>query len=149
MCKTKKEVHEVEGEVVESKTEVEDNCRDETSGYTTKSKCVKLSREVCTVSKKPSKKYKPITRCEKKTREICAPAGCGFKEGPEECFDKTKTFIQESPKEQCSLQPQRTCKFFTKQVPQLSPVEECVDVPKEFCAKSKTNPRKVRKPVLK
>ena len=42
MCKTKKEVHEVEEEVVESKTEVEDNCRDETSGYTTKSKCVKL-----------------------------------------------------------------------------------------------------------
>ena len=80
---------------------------------------------------------------------ICAPAGCGFKEGPEVCFDKTKTVIQEAPKEQCSLQPQRTCKFVTKQVPQLSPVEECVEVPKEVCAKSKTNQRKVRKPVVK
>ena len=121
---------------------------EESSGYTTKSKCSKLPKDVCSISKKPTKKYKPVTGCTKEPREICAPAGCGFKEGPEECFDKTKTVIQEAPKEQCSLQPQRTCKFVTKQVPKLSPVEECVDVPKEVCAKSKTNPRKVRKPVV-
>ena len=126
ICKTKQEIHEVEEDVVESKTEVEDKCREETSGYTTKSKCSKLPNKVCSISKRPTKKYKPVTGCSKEPREICALAGCGFKEGPEECFDKTKTVIQNVPKEQCSLQPQRTC----KQVPQLSPGEDCVDVPK-------------------
>ena len=62
--------------------------------------------------------------------------GCGFKEGPEEFYDKTKTVIHDVPKVQCSLQPQQTCKFVSKQVPQLSPVEECVCVPKEVCAKN-------------
>merc|ERR1712180_475792 len=33
-------------------------------------------------------------------------------------------------KEQCSLEPQRTCKHVTKLVPKLEPTEECVDVPK-------------------
>ena len=37
----------------------------------------------------------------------------------------------------------------TKLVPKLTPVEECVDVPKEVCQKSKGNPRKVLKPVTK
>ena len=37
----------------------------------------------------------------------------------------------------------------TKLVPKLSPKEECVDVPKEVCTRSRTNPRKVKKPVVK
>ena len=37
----------------------------------------------------------------------------------------------------------------TKLVPKLTPVEECVDVPKEICARSKTNPHKVKRPVIK
>jgi hypothetical protein len=57
ICKTKQEVHEVEEDTVECKTEEEDKCNNETSGYTTKSKCVKLSGEEFTVSKKPTKKY--------------------------------------------------------------------------------------------
>merc|ERR1711998_487703 len=36
-----------------------------------------------------------------------------------------------------------------KLVPKLSPTEECVDVPKEVCTRSRTNPRKVKKPVVK
>merc|ERR1712116_79278 len=82
-------------------------------------------------------------------RELCAPAGCGFKQGPEECFDKTQTVVQDAPKEQCTLEPQRTCKHVTKLVPKLEPTEECVDVPKEVCTRSRTNPRKVKKPVVK
>merc|ERR1712109_296022 len=78
-----------------------------------------------------------------------APAGCGFKEGAEECYDKTQTVVQDAPKEQCSLEPQRTCKHVTKLVPKLEPTEECVDVPKEVCTRSRTNPRKVKKPVVK
>jgi len=66
-----------------------------------------------------------------------------------ECFDKKQTVVQDAPKEQCSLEPQRTCKHVTKLVPKLEPTEECVDVPKEVCTRARTNPRKVKKPVVK
>jgi hypothetical protein len=52
-------------------------------------------------------------------------------QGKEECFDKTQTVVQDAPKEQCTLEPQRTCAHVTKLVPRLEPTEECVDVPKE------------------
>merc|ERR1712228_255121 len=148
-CWTKQEVHDVEDDVVECRTEVEEKCEDETSGYTTNTKCSKWPREVCSVSKKNVKKYTPITGCTKEPRELCAPAGCGFSQGQEECYDKTQTVVQDAPKEQCTLEPQRTCKHVTKLVPKLSPTEECVDVPKEVCTRSRTNPRKVKKPVVK
>ena len=99
ICKTKQEVHEVEEDVVKCKTEVEDKGKDETAGYTTKTKCYKFPKEVCSISKKPTKKYMPVTGCTNEPREICAPIGCGFKEGPEECYDKTITVIQDAPKE--------------------------------------------------
>jgi len=148
-CWTKQEVHDVQDDVVECRTEVEEKCEDETSGYTTNTKCSKWPKEVCSVSKKNVKKYTPITGCTKEPRELCAPAGCGFKQGPEECYDKTQTVVQDAPKEECTLEPQRTCKHVTKLVPKLSPTEECVDVPKEVCTRSRTNPRKVKKPVVK
>merc|ERR1712098_434387 len=148
-CWTKQEVHEVDDDVVECETVIEEKCEDETSGYTTNTRCSKWPKEVCNVSKKSVKKYTPITGCTKEPRELCAPAGCGFKEGREECFDKTQTVVQDAPKEQCTLEPQRTCKHVTKLVPKLEPTEECVDVPKEVCTRSRTNPRKVKKPVVK
>merc|ERR1711892_429057 len=148
-CWTKQEVHDVEDDVVACETVVEEKCEDETSGYTTNTKCSKWPKEVCSVSKKPVKKYTPVTACTKEPKELCAPAGCGFKEGAEECFDKTQTVVQDATKEQCSLEPQRTCKHVTKLVPKLEPTEECVDVPKEVCTRSRSNPRKVKKPVVK
>ena len=69
--------------------------------------------------------------------------------GPRECYDKTKTIVQDVPKEECSLEPQRTCNYVTKLVPKLSPKLECVDVPKEVCTRSKQNPTKRMKPVIK
>merc|ERR1712184_209572 len=92
-CWTKQEVHDVEDDVVECTTEVEEKCEDETSGYT------------------------PNTSCSKWPRELCAPAGCGFKQGTEECYEKVQTVVQ--------------------------------DAPKEVCTRSRTNPRKVKKPVVK
>merc|ERR1712236_63585 len=56
-CWTKQEVHDVEDDVVECRTEVEEKCEDETSGYTTNTKCSKWPKEVCSVSKKNVKKY--------------------------------------------------------------------------------------------
>ena len=40
-------------------------------------------------------------------------------------------------------------KQVTKLVPILTPVEECVDVPREICQKAKGNPQKVVKQVTK
>ena len=94
-------------------------------------------------------RYNPVTGCTKEPRELCAPAGCGFVPGDEFCFDKQQTIVQDAPKEECSLEPQRTCKHVTKLVPKLEPTEECVDVPKEVCTRSRTNPRPVKKPVVK
>jgi len=148
-CWTKQEEHDVEDDVVECETVQDEKCADETSGYTTFTKCSKWPREVCSVQKKNVKKYTPITGCTKEPRELCAPAGCGFKEGAEVCYDKTQTIVQDAPKEECSLEPQRTCAHVTKLVPKLEPTEECVDVPKEVCTRSRTNPRKVKKPVVK
>ena len=148
-CDDKKEVHDVQDDVVECETQIEEKCNDNTSGYTTTTDCSKWPKEVCRVSKKNVKKYTPITGCTKEPRELCAPAGCGFKEGREECYEKTQTVVQDAPKEQCTLEPQRTCKHVTKLVPKLEPTEECVDVPKEVCTRSRTNPRKVKKPVVK
>merc|ERR1719466_247104 len=144
-CWTKQEVHDVEDDVVECTTVQDEKCADETSGYTTFTKCSKWPREVCSVEKKAVKKYTPITGCTKEPREVCAPAGCGFKEGAEVCYDKTSTIVQDAPKEECSLEPQRTCKHVTKLVPK----KECLDVPKEVCTRSRTNPRKIKKPVVK
>jgi len=148
-CWTKQEVHDVEDDVVSCTTVQDEKCADETSGYTTFTKCSKWPREVCSVEKKAVKKYTPITGCTKEPREVCAPAGCGFSEGEEQCYDKTQTIVQDAPKEECSLEPQRTCAHVTKLVPKLEPVEECVDVPKEVCTRSRTNPRKIKKPVVK
>ena len=70
-------------------------------------------------------------------------------QGPEECHDKTITIIQDVPKEMCDLEPRNTCQFVTKLVPKLEPSEECVDVPKEICARTRGSPRKVQRPTVK
>merc|ERR1712018_783896 len=58
-CWTKQEVHDVEDDVVECETVVEEKCEDETSGYTTNTKCSKWPREVCSVQRTPVKKFTP------------------------------------------------------------------------------------------
>merc|ERR1719232_1209456 len=62
---------------------------------------------------------------------------------------KSKLLFKMLPRKTVTLSPQRTCKHVTKLVPKLTPTEECVDVPKEVCTRSRTNPRAVKKPVVK
>jgi hypothetical protein len=40
-------------------------------------------------------------------------------QGPEECYDKVKTIVQDKPAEECSIQPHRQCQHVTKLVPTL------------------------------
>jgi len=148
-CATTFHIHEVEDDVVDCQTVYDEKCEPLTNGYTTEEKCTKWPRQECTTSKVAVKKPTPQTHCEKKPRELCGPGSCIPKPGPEECFDKKETIVQEVPEETCNLEPQKSCKFVTKLVPLLKPTEECVDIPKEVCSRSRTNPRTVQKPVVK
>ena len=84
-----------------------------------------------------------------------------------QCRDKVQTVVVDNPIEECDMEPIRTCKWVycnimlvgivahqlflrkkTKLVPRLVASQECVDVPKEICARSKINPRRVRKPAI-
>ncbi|CAB4056212.1 unnamed protein product [Lepeophtheirus salmonis] len=134
-CETKYHEHDVEDDVVNCETIQEEKCEDVT--------------QVCTNEKKNVKKYSPQTECKKVPRQLCGPSGCVPQPGPEECFDKKETIVQEVPEENCNLEPQKSCKQITKLVPSLKPVKECVDIPKEVCSHSRKNPRKVQKPVVK
>lgn len=148
-CTTVHEHNQVEDDVPNCQTIYEELCLDQTNGYTTTELCDVWPKEVCEVTKRKNRKVKPITSCRLVPRELCAPASCRVKEGEEECFDQIVTTIEEKPKETCTFDPQRSCKFVTELVPQLEPVEECVDVPKEVCSRAKMKARKVKKPVVK
>jgi len=148
-CWTKQEEHTVVDDVPECETVYEEKCRDEQNGYTTETKCTKWPKEVCSVNKKLNKKVTPKTRCDKVPQKFCGPAGCGFVQGPEECYDKVKTIVTDVPNEVCDLQPRVDCGHVNKLVPKLVPVEECVDVPKEVCNTVRGPPRTVLKPVTK
>jgi len=147
-CTTRYEQHDVDEDVVECETIQEEKCVDETQGYTTEEKCTKWPVKKCRTRKSNTKKHSPVTECKKVPREICGP-GNEAVPGEEECFDKVETAIIEIPSETCNLEPQRICKHVTKLVPHLKPSEECVDIPTEACSRSRTNPRKVQKPVVK
>jgi len=150
-CWTTHEEHQVVDDVVSCNTEYERICKPQISGYTTTQECSEWPHEVCVVSKQQTKKYTPITGCTKEPIELCAPAGCKLVPAKmPECRNETQTIVQDKPKEECSLEPQRTCKHVTKLVPKLSPTEECVDVPKEVCSRSRVpKPEPVKRPVVK
>jgi len=147
-CTTRYHEHDVDEDKVECETIQEEKCEDVTQGYTTEEKCTKWPVQKCSAQKATTKKYSPQTECKKVPREVC---GAGTTQVPlgEECNERQETVIQEVPEETCNLEPQRICKHVTKLVPLLKPVEECVDIPKEVCSRSRTNPRKVQKPVVK
>merc|ERR1712183_1238309 len=149
-CWTKHEKHDVEDDVVSCTTVKDKKCEPRTSGYTTEVICKEWPREVCTKETKTVTKYTPITGCDKIPTEVCAPDGCKFVPGEPHCYDKTQTIVQDAPKEECSLEPHRTCGHVTKLVPHLKPKEECTDVPKEVCTRSRVpKPDKVKRPVVK
>jgi hypothetical protein len=148
-CQTSYHLHEVEEDVPNCETQLMEKCRDVTQGYTTQQECDKWPQQVCNLEKKTVKKYSPETQCKKLPRQLCGPGACPIIAGPKECRKEMKTIVQEVPKERCSLRAQPYCEFETKLVPVLKPVDNCVDVPKEVCVRMRTNPRKVKRPVIK
>ena len=51
------------------------------------------------------------------------------------------------PEEICDLNPQKTCRFVTRLVPQLKPKGQCTTVPQEVCNLKLGTPRKETKPL--
>ena len=51
--------------------------------------------QVCTSRREAVTKYTPETECKKVPRQLCGPSGCVPTAGPEECFDKKATIVQE------------------------------------------------------
>ena len=96
---------------------------------------------------------RPHTWCDKVPKEICAPDYCqmipGAYEaiseifcckiqiitfsGNQDCQEVTIQSTQVAPKEMCDLQPTSDCHMETNMVPFLVSVQNCADVPKEFC----------------
>merc|ERR1719328_675170 len=97
--------------------------------------CVTVQDRMC---KEETSGYTTKEKCEDWPRQECTVVK-----------KKVTTHIQEKPEEECTLEPVKTCKHITRLVPKLVEVQECVDVPKEICNRSKQNPRKVKKPIIK
>jgi len=64
-CITEQEVHQVTDDVPECRTVVEEKCEENTSGYTTNTKCSNWPREECALSKQQTTKFSPLTKCNK------------------------------------------------------------------------------------
>jgi hypothetical protein len=94
-CETRYHEHDVEDDIVECETIQEEKCEDVTQGYTTEQKCTKWPRQVCVTERRAVKKFTPETDCKKVPRQLCGPSGCVPEPGPEECFDKKETVVQE------------------------------------------------------
>jgi len=148
VCVTSQHAHDVEDDIVDCVDVQDEKCEDVTQGYTTEQKCTKWPRRECTKSTERVTKYTPHTECKPNVIELCGQ-GVTTTFGEPECFDEPQTVVQEVPEETCNLEPQRECRHVTKLVPFLKPTEECVDIPKEVCSRSRKNPRKVQKPVVK
>lgn len=148
-CITRYEEHDVDEDVADCVDDYEEKCESKTQGYSTTEECKKWPIRKCNVQSAKNKKYSPLTECKKVPFELCGPGSCPVEPGAEECQERSQTVVTEVPEETCSLEPQKICKHVTKLVPNLVARENCIDIPKEVCSRSRTNPRKVAKPVVK
>ena len=92
-CETKLEVHEVDDDVVNCKTEFEESCEDVTQGYSTSRECKKWPKVKCDKRTVATKKATPITQCRSVPVQVCGPEGCILEKGEEVCFDEVQTVI--------------------------------------------------------
>ena len=70
-------------------------CRPISKGYKTEEDCKEWPVQKCSVKSEWVKKVTPETKCHKVPKKLCAPTGCGFVQGPEQCFDKKETVIED------------------------------------------------------
>jgi len=88
---------------------------------------------------------RPHTWCDKVPKKICAPDYCQMIPGNQDCQEVTIQSTQVAPKEICDLQPTSDCHMETNLVPSLAQVQNCAEVPKEFCHMRMGEPKRVKK----
>lgn len=93
VCETKLEIHNVNDDVVDCKTVIEEDCKDITQGYSTTRECKKWPKVECTKTNVPVTKTSPITECSTRPTEVCGPEGCILEQGDEFCVDEVQTVI--------------------------------------------------------
>ena len=57
--------------------------------------------------------------------------------------------MKDVPRETCTMKNGQVCSDATVVLPKLVTEETCIEVPREICTTVRTNPRSVRKPVIK
>merc|ERR1711971_875926 len=96
-----------------------------------------------------------VVECEETFEEKCVPETQGYTT-EEKCSKwpvtkcspvQTVTTIKHTPETECEKVPRQLCGP-GKCTPTPGP-EECFDIPKEVCSRSRQNPRTVQKPVVK
>ncbi|CAB4067242.1 unnamed protein product [Lepeophtheirus salmonis] len=120
-----------------------------TSPTVVKQRCENWPVQECTLISKNVKKIHPETSCKKIAKNVCMPNTCKLVAGKEICNEETRTLVQNIPEEECNLEPHENCQSEPSLVPRLVPMKNCVDVPKEVCVNTRTNPQQVNVPFYK
>ena len=90
--------HDVVDDIPECQTLKEYKCEIVTKGYNKEEECKQWPVKKCNVRSELVKKVTPETKCHKVPKKLCGPAGCALVQGPEECYDKIETVVQEVSK---------------------------------------------------
>ena len=85
-------------DIPECQTLKEYKCEIVTKGYNKEEECKQWPVKKCNVRSELVKKVTPETKCHKVPKKLCGPAGCALVQGPEECYDKIETVVQEVSK---------------------------------------------------
>ena len=133
LCSTNREARDVLDDVAECTTEMKKKCKEQFSGYFSFQKCKNQPARSCTIVKKMVRKYIEVTSCRKDLVRICIPKKCKRKSNQNLCEEKVVTFVQNVPKEECYLEPVRSCVVISRRQPKLSREKKCSKVPKENC----------------
>merc|ERR1712032_1635285 len=123
------------------RTEYESECWTKQEVHEVEDDVVDCKTEIEEKCKEETSGYTSSTNCKKWPREVCSVS--------------KKPVRKYTPITGCTKEPRELCApagcGFVADEEKCYPkhVEECVDVPKEVCTRSRTNPRPVKKPVVK
>ncbi len=93
VCETIHEEHEVEEDVPNCETVLEEQCAEDKFGQEW---CDQVPRRECTLETQTSTKVTPKTECRKEAAEVCGPEVCPIVKGERRCRSEVKTVRRES-----------------------------------------------------
>ena len=93
VCETRYDIHSVNDDVAQCKTELEKRCEDIVKGYETSKECTNWPKIVCTLKNVAINKSTPNTKCKSVPREVCGPVGCNLETLEEVCVEEIDTIV--------------------------------------------------------